>query len=52
MAAGVPWRFRLGVVAAAFVAVLVAAWVYLPDFKDGVVALWGDGKSEARERLK
>lgn len=48
----VPWRFRLGVVAIAFVVVLVAAWIYLPDFREGVAALWGDGKTEVKERMK
>lgn len=49
---GVSWKARAVITGLAFVAVLAAAWVYLPDFRDGVSALWGDAKDEASERLK
>lgn len=45
------WRARLGFAAVAFVAVLVAAWVYVPDTHDAVRVLWGDAEAEARARL-
>ena len=47
-----PWKFRLAVGAIAFVAVIVAAWRYLPDFSDGAKALFGDAKGEVKQRLE
>ena len=45
------WRARLLVVAATTLGVLVAAWIYLPDFREGVGILWEDGTKLAEERL-
>ncbi len=44
------WRARIVIAGVAFVVVLVAAWVYVPDTHDAVRVLWGDAKAQARER--
>ena len=52
MAVSAPsWRARIVIAGVAFVAVLVTAWVYIPDTHDAVRVLWGDAKAQARDRL-
>ncbi len=45
------WRARLAVATITFVAVLVAAWMYVPDLHDAVRVVWGDAKQEAARKL-
>jgi predicted PurR-regulated permease PerM len=45
------WRAKLLMIVLAFVAVVAAAWVYVPELKDGAGVLWGDAKTEAKQRM-
>lgn len=46
------WRARLVLIGLVTAAMLVAAWVYLPDFREGLVIVWGDTKAAVIARLK
>ena len=45
------WRARLVFVAIGFLAVVGAAWRYVPELSDAVKVVWGDAKGEVRQRL-
>jgi hypothetical protein len=44
------WRGRIASTVLGVVGVLVAAWVWMPDFRDGIGVLWGDLSSQAGPR--
>ena len=46
------WKARLVLIALVTVGLIVAAWVYLPDFREGLVVVWGDAKAALVARLK
>lgn len=46
------WKARLVLIALVTVGVVVAAWIYLPDFRDGLIVVWADTKAAVVTRLK
>ena len=48
---GPGWRAWVVIVLVAMSAVLVGAWVYVPDFREALDLVWGEARAWAARKL-